>query len=56
MVYGVDCDMACGICMVPREAEEMGRGDGAKDGCEGVETIAGGAGEDKPDTWPEEER
>jgi hypothetical protein len=48
--------MACGICMAPREVEGMGRGDGAKDVCEGVGTIAGGAGEERPDTWPEEER
>jgi hypothetical protein len=48
--------MACGMCTAPREADEIGRGDGAKDGCEGVATIAGGPGEERPGTWPEEER
>lgn len=39
--------------MAPRAAEETG---GAKDGCGEVETIADSAGEERPDTWPEEER
>ena len=49
----MECGTFCGGWIAPCDGDDAGMGDGAREWCDGVGAIAGGAGEG---TWPDEER